>query len=348
MHILMAVPSVFFLTPALLGIILKLWLRIQQFYMEMHKYVQLQVEQLSSFMAQHLHTVKQGSQKQSEVSKGALLFAVLQHWQLWAFAGLLVLFAGLSFHLRNKRRKLGNYNKQESSPSEENKEAEDDSDSDEAYSLGSVWAVSTQWPSPYRAEMCQLVEEFVEDLLRACRGRARRSFTPRLQQAIGVACVYDGWSACEDNILYRLLVPLRPPPGHTFHLELGNEEEMRTKKSCVRVELECTCEREQLLGDMLCFVHHAKEELRKKQEPSLLDTLCQGSYLHMEETALWLQNQVKKAWRSLPQSRDCRLVVLPSTCSCKVKLTTSSNRTLSMELLLGLQLDDSDTFLSLE
>lgn len=343
----------FFLTPALLGIIVKLRLRIQHSYVEMHKYVQSQVEQLSSFVARLLHTTEQGSREQSKASKGALLFAALQHWQLWAFAGLLVLFVGLSFRLRNKRRQLGSSNNEESSPSKEDEEVEDeevedDSDSDEACDLGRVWASSTQWPAPYRAESCQVVEELVEALLRACRGCSCLSFVPRLQQAIGVACVYEGWSAPEDNVLYRLLVPLRPPPGHTFHLELGDEEGTRAKKSCVRVELECTCARERLLGDMLCFVHHAQEELREKQEPSLLDTFCQGSYLHVEETARWLQDQVEEAWEYLPQSCDCHLTVLPSRCSCKVKLTTPSTRTLSIEILLGLQLDDSDTFLCLE
>lgn len=49
--------------------------------------------------------------------------------------------------------------------------------------------------------------------------------------------------------------------------------------------------REWLLGNMLCLVHHTQEELREKQEPSLLDIFCQGSYLHVEETTHGLQNQ---------------------------------------------------------
>lgn len=87
---------------------------------------------------------------------------------------------------------------------------------------------------------------------------------PRLQPAIGVPCIYEGWSAHQDNILYCLLMPLRPPPRHTFHIELGDEEEILARKSCLRMELERTCVREQLLGNMHCFLHHIQEELSEK------------------------------------------------------------------------------------
>ena len=199
------------------------------------------------------------------------------------------------------------------------------------------------------AEKCQVVEELVDDLLGACRGLSRKClFTPRLQPAIGVGCVYEGWSAREDNVLYRLLVPLRPPPGHAFHPELGAVGETPARKPGLRVELECTCAREQLVGDMLCFLHHPEDELRSRQEPSLLNTLCTGSYLDVEETTRWFQATLKSAWELLPQARHCRLTLLPSRRSCKLKLANASASTLSIEIALGVQMDGSDTFLSLE
>ncbi|NXQ91719.1 IPIL1 protein, partial [Nyctibius grandis] len=67
--------------------------------------------------------------------------------------------------------------------------------------------------------MCKLVEDLVDDLLSACQRLSLNAFKPRLQPAIGVGCVYEGWSARENNDLYRLLVPLQPPPGHAFCLD---------------------------------------------------------------------------------------------------------------------------------
>ncbi|NXG94511.1 IPIL1 protein, partial [Stercorarius parasiticus] len=67
----------------------------------------------------------------------------------------------------------------------------------------------------------QVVEELVDELLSACHRLSRNNFNLLLQPAVGVGCVYEGWSAQEDNVIYRLLVPLRPPPGHVFCLEPG-------------------------------------------------------------------------------------------------------------------------------
>ncbi|NXP44572.1 IPIL1 protein, partial [Heliornis fulica] len=66
----------------------------------------------------------------------------------------------------------------------------------------------------------KLVEELVDRLLHACQRLSRKTFKPQLQPAIGLDCVYDQSGAWEDNMFYCLLVPLKPPPGHTFHLEL--------------------------------------------------------------------------------------------------------------------------------
>ncbi|KAF1672366.1 Inositol 1,4,5-trisphosphate receptor-interacting protein-like 1, partial [Pygoscelis papua] len=66
----------------------------------------------------------------------------------------------------------------------------------------------------------KLVEDLVDELLSACQRFSRSNFKPRAQPAIGMGCVYEGWSAWEDNVLYCLLMPLKPPPGHASHLEL--------------------------------------------------------------------------------------------------------------------------------
>ncbi|NWH55670.1 IPIL1 protein, partial [Fregata magnificens] len=125
--------------------------------------------------------------------------------------------------------------------------------------------------------------------------------------------------------------------GHAFHLELGTAEEMPARNSRLRVQLECTCTRERLAGEMLCFLHHPEEELRKNQGPSLLGTLCTGPYLDMEKTTRWFQILVKAAWVVLPQSRHSRLTVLPSSCSCKLRLTNASDSTLPIEMMFGVQ-----------
>ncbi|NWI35093.1 IPIL1 protein, partial [Sula dactylatra] len=69
--------------------------------------------------------------------------------------------------------------------------------------------------------ICTMVEELVNDLLWVCRILSGNDFTPRLQAAVGVGGFLQGRNAREEDLVYRLLVPLKPPPGHSFHLELG-------------------------------------------------------------------------------------------------------------------------------
>lgn len=44
-------------------------------------------------------------------------------------------------------------------------------------------------------------------------------FKPQLQSAIVIGNVYEGWSAWEENVLYHVLVPLQPLPGHAFYFK---------------------------------------------------------------------------------------------------------------------------------
>nr|XP_021148139.1 inositol 1,4,5-trisphosphate receptor-interacting protein-like 1 [Columba livia] len=148
--------------------------------------------------------------------------------------------------------------------------------------------------------------------------------------------------------VYRLLVPLELPPGHSFHLELVTEGEMPLRNSSLRVELECMCIRERKLGDMLCFIHHPEDELMGHQEASLLQTLCTGPYLDMQKTAFWLQELMTAACVAVLQSATCKLTVLPSPRFCKLRMTTAFETSPSIELVLAVQQGNSDGFVTME
>lgn len=62
---------------------------------EVQEHIHLHAEKLILDVTWPLHSMKQGSQEQGGVAKRALLFATLQYWQLWAFAGVLFLLFGL-------------------------------------------------------------------------------------------------------------------------------------------------------------------------------------------------------------------------------------------------------------
>ncbi|XP_059675920.1 inositol 1,4,5-trisphosphate receptor-interacting protein-like 1 [Gavia stellata] len=300
-------------------------------------------EQLSQEMTRLLQELEQRSQEQSAFAWGALLFAALQQWQFWAVAGVLVLLFGLCWWLRKGSRQPASSRKEGSSRKKAHNKEQAVKPS-VALHVGRVLS-SRLLDLP---ESFVMVEELVDELLRICRKLSRNTFMPQLKPAIGVGSALESWSPHKHDAVFCLLVPLKPPRGHTFHLELGTMEEMPARHASLRVELECTCTREQLVEDMLCFLHHPEEELRRNQGASLLDTLCTGPYLDMEKTTLWFQILVKAAWVALPLSQHCRLTVLPSRRSGKLRLTNTDDITLLIEVMFGVQQDGSDTFLSIE
>ncbi|NXJ18114.1 IPIL1 protein, partial [Dicrurus megarhynchus] len=177
-------------------------------------------------------------------------------------------------------------------------------------------------------------------------GSSNHSY-PVLQQSIGVGSVFEGWSPHTGGAFYQVLVPLSAPAGHAFHLEPDTGAKMPGRNFRVRVDLECTCVREQL-GDnsTLCFLHHCKEELSRKQEPSLLDTLCTGPYLDVEKTACWLYRLVRAEWLLLPQSSHrLNLMFLPSSRSCKMQLSNGEG-SLVVEVQFGVRQGNSDIYVS--
>ncbi|NWW75485.1 IPIL1 protein, partial [Climacteris rufus] len=142
------------------------------------------------------------------------------------------------------------------------------------------------------------------------------------------------WSIFEDRVLYQLVVFLQPPPRHSFRLELYGGERLPERCSSVRVVLECTCSR--IMGDTFCFLHPSKNNQTAQHSP-LLQTLCTGSYLDVEEIACWVQNLVQTAWEHLPQWQHWQLTVVPSSHSCRMLLTGPSEMQLCALLVFAVE-----------
>ncbi|XP_074442897.1 inositol 1,4,5-trisphosphate receptor-interacting protein-like 1 [Larus michahellis] len=296
------------------------------------KRVQQRVERLSHLI-QLLHDLEQRSWEQRIQQLAfpwrAVLFAALQQWHIWAVAGVLVLIFGLSWELRKW------------SAEEEEEEGE------EPLHISRFLDECPLWPLTNRqGGVCVVVEQVVNDLLCFCRILSGNAFMPRVQPVVGVGTFRDSQSADGGDLVYRLLVPLKPPPGHSFHLELGSKKDKLVRNTRLRVELECMCRRERWLGDMLCFLHHSEDKLMTVQEASLLQTLCTDAYLDVQKTAFWLQQMMTAASTLVPVLGPCTLTVLPSRRFCKFKLTNSVNVSLYIELILAVQ--KGDTFVSME
>ncbi|NXW76457.1 IPIL1 protein, partial [Hirundo rustica] len=200
---------------------------------------------------------------------------------------------------------------------------------------------------PKLASRRRVVQELLNDLLQVSHSLFSDSFFPVLEPVIGVGSACEGWSPHkEEDVVYCMFVPLKPPHGYAFHLEPDTTWEMPQTGMRIRVELVCTCTGEQPDQKMLCFFHSSEEELKINQVASLLHTLCTGPYLDGEKIALWFQTFVISAWSAMPQSRHYRVKVLPSSRSCKMKLMKASGRNLFVEMVFSVQQGDSDIFLS--
>ncbi|KAI6071654.1 Inositol 1,4,5-trisphosphate receptor-interacting protein-like 1 [Aix galericulata] len=304
--------------------------------------MQQRAEELQARMMQLLQEIEKRDQEHGWARVGTLLLSVLQHWHFCVLTGGIVLFFVLCCMLTKFCREWRSRTKKDIS----GRKDDDDSEEDPSDILDARRFVNEylQWPVRNLGGTCKVVEELVNNLLATCQGLPRNKFMPRLQPAIVVG---SASGPTERDTICRLLVPLNPPPGHAFHLELGTEGERLARNSCLRVELQCMCTREQMLGDVLCFLHHPKHEL-KDQDPTLLDTLCCGSYLDVQKTAKWFQELVAEAWGAMPQSAQLQLTMLPATRFCKFMLTNASNERLSVKLMLGVKEDDSDTYLTFE
>ncbi|RLV62380.1 hypothetical protein DV515_00019375, partial [Chloebia gouldiae] len=189
---------------------------------------------------------------------------------------------------------------------------------------------------------CWLISDLMAKLRDVFDQGLSQSFYPVPQEAIRVGSAFEGWSPWAEDSVYQVLVALSPPAGHAFHLELDTAGTPQ-RNFWVRVELLCTCPRGQLREDVLCFLHQPEQELRRKGEPSLLHTLCSGSYLDVQKTAQWFCRFVRVAWLLLPQSRHWRLTLLPSSRSCRFQLS-KGQESFKAEMIFGVRRGDSDIF----
>uniref|UniRef100_A0A8C3B6T2 Mab-21-like HhH/H2TH-like domain-containing protein n=1 Tax=Cairina moschata TaxID=8855 RepID=A0A8C3B6T2_CAIMO len=293
-----------------------------------------------------LETEKRDQEQPSHSSRQAVLLSVLLRWQFWFCIGILVLFFWYLWRILKSIQEPDSSSDEDSSSSDDDNQERALPNPNDANDLADYVAQRIYWPLPNPTIIHYQVLEVVEDLLNIYGSIFQKTFFPELQSAIGVGSAFEGWNPHEENVVYRLLIPMKAPRGHSFHLELGNEGDLLARNSSIRVELECTCGMNQAPEDMLCFFHHSEEEL-EKQEPSLLDTLCTGSYLDAEKTAKWFQNFVKTAWVLMPQSQVYNVKVLPSTRSCKFRMTSATKKkNITIEIIFGVQQGNSDIFLS--
>ncbi|CAN8212566.1 unnamed protein product [Coccothraustes coccothraustes] len=216
---------------------------------------------------------------------------------------------------------------------------------DRADNFGRIVMERIQWPVQDLQEGCTWTRTLMEHFAIYFRRVLSNSFYPVLQGAIGVGSAFEGWSPREEDVVYQVLIPMTPPQGHSFHLELGTAGQRRLRNFHIRVQQECTCTREQQVKNMLCFLHHPEEELRRCQDPSLLHTLCTGSYLDVEKTACWFYQLVRAIWPALLESHRWHLVLLPSRRSCQFK-ATDGQKSYRIELLFGVRQGNSDVFVS--
>ncbi|XP_063011847.1 inositol 1,4,5-trisphosphate receptor-interacting protein-like 1 [Melospiza melodia melodia] len=200
-----------------------------------------------------------------------------------------------------------------------------------------------EWPVEALVRACSAIPEMMESLTHVFVDSVSNSFYPVPQEAIGVGSAFEGWSPHDWDGVYHVLVPLNPPPGHTFHLELNSTGQVADRTFNVCVELVCTCEKEQVEEKPLCFLHHSRKELRRKQKCSLLETLCTGFYLDVEKTSHWFCHLVRSSWLQVPQWHSWHLVFQPCSRSCRLELS-KGRESLTVEMLFGVRRGDSDIF----
>lgn len=275
------------------------------------------------------------------VVEEATLSTVFQQWHIWAIVGALVLFCGLCWLARRRKTKPARSRKEISSSSEE--EGEEDNELKDRSGARRAFRPSEKLTPGPMQEVTIVCKELVGDLLCICRMLSKNIFMPQLHLDMGMNDTYTGWNVQKGCLFYSLHVFLDPPPGFSFLLDLDPTGQRPKRHSGVRVEQKCECSRERMLGDVKCILHHPNDNLGKNQASHLLSTLCTQSYLDTEKVASWVQETVKKAWVLLPVSHHCQLTVLPSSHSCKLQLTTTSQRTIFMELIFAVQEAEPDS-----
>ncbi|RMC05444.1 hypothetical protein DUI87_18637 [Hirundo rustica rustica] len=270
---------------------------------------------------------------------GDLHWSAMQPWQLWTFSGLLVLLLTIRF-LWGKRS-----HKAEISGEKEKEEEEEEEEETREYDLRWLLEERIQWPVQDLRTGCNRTMALMNNFTSVLRRALSMTFYPVLQQAIGFGSAFEGWAAAKEEVVYRVLVPLTPPVGHTFHLERDPDQQWTGRNFRIHVKLDCHCPREHQGANPLCFLHHPDIVREVTGQPNLLDLLCTGSYLDVKKTVEWFCTLVTASWRRLPQSRSWHLVQLPSKRSCNLKLT-NSQESFQVRVLFGVQRYSSDIFIS--
>ncbi|XP_065611717.1 inositol 1,4,5-trisphosphate receptor-interacting protein-like 1 [Cyrtonyx montezumae] len=332
------------------------------------KRMQQRAEFLREKMTELLQEVEQRERYHSRMGMQALLFAVLPFWK---FVTVLCVF-GLLFWFVWKRQKefhgVQVSRDEESSSSEEEQakeleqvqyeeeeiedqqeqgqyEEEEIEDQQEQGQYEEVLPESF-WPNQHLKKHGEDILRMVNVLINIGHIVVLDTFFPIPERSFMMGSTYEGWSLLEEETVFCLLVSMKPPRGHIFFLEVDTTQELPVKNSCIRVQLKCTCGREQNLK-MLCFLHTSADEL-KDQQPSLLDTLCTGPYLDVEKTASWFMSLFQKCWKCLPQSAVSRLNVMLLKRSCRLQFIDMLQRKFLIEIKFGVQQGNTDIFLSSE
>ncbi|CAN0058771.1 unnamed protein product [Bubo scandiacus] len=305
------------------------------------------MQQREEYLRQEMARLLQETEE-SRAAQEATLLSVLQPWLCWTLAGVLLLMAQACWLVKKTKLFSKSYSEQDSCRSKEEEDKQEHEDLTEAHSIDASLAVFSPSSRHRLLEMCKVLKELVGDLLGVCRVLCKSTFMPLMHPATGMDSTGETWSIEEDSISYGLFVILQPPPGHSFSLEQDSSGQLPARPLRIHVALECMCWREQLLGHMLCFLHHHDDKLRRDQSSHLLRTLCTCSYLDMEKVTCWVSVLVRSAWLLLPQSRHCRLTVLPSSRSCRFQLASTSEMDITIEMRFAVQPGSSDTYLSLK
>ncbi|XP_017687223.1 PREDICTED: inositol 1,4,5-trisphosphate receptor-interacting protein-like 1, partial [Lepidothrix coronata] len=335
--------------------------------------MELRAELLDREMTRLLQELEQSSLERSVRAWGALLWAALQQGDFWALAGVLGLLLWLWFICSRKSRQPENNGWEEGArdgdgggnEGEENHDAiewevnngdaiegedhdvanEVEEDDVIAHNLRWLLEEHIQWPVQDLEEGSEMTTFLMDSFVIIIREIVTNSSYPVPQRAIGVGSAFEGWSPREEDVVYSVLVPLNPPPGHTFHLEMDTSGHIPGRNFCIRVEPVCTCPREQQDDNVLCSLHHPEDEQRRNEEPNFLNTLCTGSYLDVEKTARWFYQLVRAVWPALPESHSWQIVLLPSSRCCKFKMSRD-RESLMVEVLFGVQEGNSDIYVS--
>ncbi|XP_053797124.1 inositol 1,4,5-trisphosphate receptor-interacting protein-like 1 [Vidua chalybeata] len=267
--------------------------------------------------------------------EGALVHYVFKNWLFWATAAaMLAEVSWLAW-----QRKLA------SSSNDDNKGKQN---LNRACSGARLLAESTPLPVQELPDPHRNLKQLVHDLLCISREFSRRTSMPQIYPGRGMDGSHESWSIFENRIFYQLLVFLRPPPGHAFILEQDTLRQHPERCSDIRVVLECTCSMEPAMGYSSCFVHRWGKELLWDHKSLVLETLCTGFYLNVEQISIWVQNLLCAAWLRLPQWPRWRLTLLPCSRSCKFLVSSPSEEQSCTEVFFAVHEGRTGSFVVLE